>query len=38
MKWDRITTILICAAAVSLAFPFEFEVSGALLSPVDVAI
>jgi O-antigen ligase len=38
MKLDRITTILICVAAVSLAFPFEFEVAGALLSPIDVTI
>jgi O-antigen ligase len=38
MNWDRITTVLICAAAVSLAFPFEFEVMGALLSSVDIAV
>lgn len=38
MNWNKITTILICASAVSLAFPFEFEVMGALLSPVDIAI
>jgi hypothetical protein len=38
MNWERITTTLICAAAVSLAFPFEFEVMGALLTPVDIAI
>jgi hypothetical protein len=37
MKWDRITTGLICAAAASLAFPFEFEVMGAVLSSVEVA-
>jgi len=36
MNWEKITTFLICAAAVSLAFPFEFEVMDALLSPIDI--
>jgi hypothetical protein len=36
MKREKITTFLICAAAVSLAFPFEFEIMHAQLYPTDI--